>query len=356
MAAIQWRPDVNPLTIPQSYLIRFMPHNVAGSKDIAKDIARMLPMLNVELIEMILGAEDQAIMERLINGEQVTRENICTWTLSFTGKLNSPDDPLPDLNESLQVRMYPSPAFVAAVRQAAQTERLPMAKKVPLIATAADTLLKLNDMLNADGVLQLTGSDLFFDPEQTGSECVIAGTQSGRAVQTRLLTVTNSTLMLMPTIPEQEHPWHNEYTVSVSTRYSKNGTVRTGTYERMLRTPLTWDGFAHEGGRGILTDNAEMPYVTIESGVITANTTLRVQAVLDLRDDRLLFNLRDMKENGSAGAEVAVTENGEITLPGFAGSAVSSMSLEVHDYATLKDMIRSRYGGRLADIIQIELA
>ena len=356
MATIQWRPDVNPLTIPQSYLIRFMPHNVAGSKDIAKDIARMLPMLNVELIEMILGAEDQAIMERLINGEQVTRENICTWTLSFTGKLNSPDDPLPDLNESLQVRMYPSPTFVAAVRQAAQTERLPMAKKVPLIATATDTLLKLNDVLNPDGVLQLTGSDLSFDPEKAGSECVIAGTQSGRIVQTRLLSVANSTVLLMPTIPEQEHPWNNEYTISITTRYSTNGSLRTGTYGRMLRTPLLWDGLEHEGGRGILTGSAEMPYVTIESGEITANTTLRIQAVLDLRDDRLLFNLLDMKENGAAGTAVAVVTDGEITLPGFAGSAVSSMSLEVHDYEALKDMIQSRYGGRVVDVIQIELA
>ncbi len=43
MATIQWRPEVNALTVPQSYWIRFMPRNTASRKDIAADIARMYP-------------------------------------------------------------------------------------------------------------------------------------------------------------------------------------------------------------------------------------------------------------------------------------------------------------------------
>jgi len=38
MATIQWRPEINALTVPQSYWIRFMPRNTAGRKDIAADI------------------------------------------------------------------------------------------------------------------------------------------------------------------------------------------------------------------------------------------------------------------------------------------------------------------------------
>ena len=46
MATIQWRPEVNALTVPQSYWIRFMPRNTAGRKDIAADIARTHPHFN----------------------------------------------------------------------------------------------------------------------------------------------------------------------------------------------------------------------------------------------------------------------------------------------------------------------
>uniref|UniRef100_UPI0040574AE1 ACT domain-containing protein n=1 Tax=Candidatus Electronema sp. TaxID=2698783 RepID=UPI0040574AE1 len=41
MATIQWRPEVNALTTPQSYRILFVPRNVASREDIAADIARL---------------------------------------------------------------------------------------------------------------------------------------------------------------------------------------------------------------------------------------------------------------------------------------------------------------------------
>ena len=41
--AIQWRPEINPLTTPPSYSIRFVPRNIAGREDIAADIALRHP-------------------------------------------------------------------------------------------------------------------------------------------------------------------------------------------------------------------------------------------------------------------------------------------------------------------------
>ena len=215
MATIQWRPEVNALTTPQSYRILFVPRNVASREDIAADIALRHPNFSEADILTILNAEDEAIQARLLNGEQVTKSGAFSYSLTFTGRMNSPDELLPPLDDCLQVNVRVSPPFVEAVRQAAQTERLPMEKKLPLITTAQDTLLKLNDVLMPQGVLQLTGDDLLFDPEGGSGGCVIEGTQSGRAVQTRFPMITNTAIMLMPTIPAQAHPWNNEYTVSV---------------------------------------------------------------------------------------------------------------------------------------------
>jgi hypothetical protein len=358
MPAIQWRPEVNAMTTPQSWRILAVPRNSAGIEDIAADIARQHPNFNKADILTILRAEDKAVQARLLNGEQVTKEGSWSWFVSFTGRLNHPDDPLPPLDECLQVSVRISPPFAKAIRRAAHAERLPARLKQPLISTVRDALLGLNNVLNPDGLLQLGGRNLAFDRQQPGSECVIAGTESGSAVQTRLIKVEDSGIMLMPDIPAQSQPWHNEYTVSVSTRYSEHGTLRTGTCGQMLRSPLTLSGFGQPDPpeHGILSGKESSPHVSVLGGSVAADEMLRIQVILDSRKDALLFSLLDMHEGGKTGAAVTVTANGELTLQGFADSAVSSLTVRVNDYAALKKMIRSSYGGRLADVLDVRTA
>jgi len=357
MPSIQWRPEVNALTTPQSYSIRFVARRSAGLNDLASDIALRHPNFNKADILTILRSEDEAILARLLNGEQVTKEGSFSWFPSFTGRLDSPDDPLPPLAECLHISTRVSPPLLASFRQEAKTERLPMSKKVPLISTAEDTLLGLKDVLNPAGVLLLTGDNLSFDQETGGGECVIEGTQSGRTVQSRLIRVEQSEILLMPDIPAQAHPWNNEYTVSISTRYSEHGTLRTGTYGRMLRSPLTLTKMGHPNPPevGILTGKAAAAYVSVTGGSVSANETLRIQVILDLRAAALLFSLLDMQEGGRAGAVVTVTANGSVTLPGFAGSAVTTLNLTVNNYAGLVQMIRNAYSSRLADVLDVKV-
>ncbi|MCI5136515.1 MAG: hypothetical protein D3920_15945, partial [Candidatus Electrothrix sp. AW2] len=99
MATLQWRPEKNVLTTPLSYWIRFISRNSAGTEDLAADIAAKHPNFNKADILTILRAEDEAIQARLLNGEQVTKEGCCSWSPSFSGRLNSPDDPLPSLDQ-----------------------------------------------------------------------------------------------------------------------------------------------------------------------------------------------------------------------------------------------------------------
>jgi hypothetical protein len=359
MATIQWRPEINALTVPQSYWIRFMPRNTAGRKDIAADIARQHPNFNEADILTILQAHDEAVQTRLLNGEQVTMEGSFSYFLSFTGRLDSADDPLPPLDDCLHVSVRVSQAFLDTLRRDGQAERLPEEKKLPLISSAQDSLLKLKDVLNPDGALLLTGDNLAFDPAAPDAgRCIIAGTQSGSTVQTRLLKVEQSEILLMPEIPAQAHPWNNEYTVSISTRYSEHGTLRTGSYGRMLRSPLTLTKMGHPNPPevGILTGKAAAAYVSVTGGSVSANETLRIQVLLDQRADALLFSLLDMQEGGRAGAAVTVTANGSVTLPGFAGSAVTNLTVRVNNYAGLKEMLRNDYGSRMADVLKVETA
>lgn len=354
MSTIQWRPEINAMTTPQSYWIRFIPRNVLGKADMAARMAKALPNYTEEEFRTFIDLHNQLIAESLLNGEQLTEENDFTYSLSFTGKLDSPDDPLPPLDECLHVRVHASQPLVEAVRKEAKTERLPLEKKLPLITAAEDTVLELKDVLNPQGLLQLAGTDLYFDRKKSSGGCVIEGTAGGKTVQTRFGKVEDSEIIVMPDLPSQPQPWNNEYTVSVSTRYSEHGSLRTGTYSRMLRAPLAVDGFSSE--TGILTGKASNPYVSITGGAASTDETLRIQVIVDVHADVLLFSLIDMQKDGKEGAVVSVTANGTLTLQGFADSAVTSLDIRVNAYAKLKEMIRSDYGSRLVDVLEVRMA
>jgi hypothetical protein len=356
--SIQYKVEENLLTTPPSYSIRFVSRGSAGREDIAADIALRHPNFSKADILTILNAEDEAIMGRLLNGEQVTKEGCCSWFPSFTGKLDNPDDPLPPLDQCLHLNVRVSPPFVEDFSKDAQVERLASTEKLPVINAAEDTVLGLRDVLRADGMLRITGSNLAFDRQDSSQHCLIEGTRSGSAVQSRIGAVSNTEIVLMPDVPSQPEPWNNEYQLSVTVRYTEHGSLRTGIYKRRLRSPLTLTKMGHPNPPevGILTGKETSPHVSVTGGSVAANETLRIQAVFDTRADALLFSLLDMQENGKTGAAVSVTANGAVSVPGFSGSAVTNLSVRVNTYAALKEMIRSSYGGRIADILQVQTA
>ena len=355
MATIQWRPAINALTTPQSYKIRFVPRNILGKDDIVARIAERQPNLSEEVIRTVMDTEDEVIQESLLNGDQVTKEDTFTYSLSFLGRMDSPDDPLPDRDDLLQVKLHASPPFVRKIRNEAQFERLPMSKKMPLITSAEDTRLKLPDVLNPQGVLKLIGTDLLFDEQEEQCGCVIQGTRSGEVKQAQFALIANTSVLLVPDIPIQPDPWNNEYRISINTQYTEHGTVRTGVYERMLRSPLRIDGFGIGMEYGILSGSANSPYVSATGGMVMADEMLRIQAVLNIHEGHLLFSLLDMTEGGAVGPAVTVTQNGDYILNGFGGSAVSGLNIRVNSFSELVDMIRNSYSGRLVDVLDVRV-
>lgn len=356
MATVQWRPEVNALTTPQSWRPRCVPRNVLNEDDLAAEIAQMLPNYSKDAAKSIIDALIERIKMNLINGNQITLKNFLTCRISLSGRLNSPDDPLPPVAESLSVQLTASRPFVEEICQNVELERLQMSKKLPLITSAEDTVLKLRDVLNQNGALHLRGSDLLFDPVDEGCGCVLEGTRSGKRTQSRYTALFNSEVTFLPDIPPQNDPWNNEYILSVSTQYTDNGTLRTGIYERRLRTPLTVTKLGHPNPPevGILTGNAAAPYVKITGGALSADETVLIQVILE-HDGGLSFSLLDMSEGGKAGTAVKVIANGAITLAGFSGSSLTSLNLTVNNFADLVKMIRGNYSGRLVDVLVVKV-
>lgn len=358
MSTIQWRAVINALTKPLSYRILFVPRNTAGYDEMATDISATHPVYNADLVRSLAPLIMDWILRRMINGDQVTLKDAFRFQPTFTGRLDTPDAPLPDNDDLLGVSVFPSRNLLQHLRTAARFTRLPMSQKQPLITSADDTKVKLANVLNPDGVLHLTGSNLDFEEDIPDCGCTITGTESGEIKQTTFAMISNTEVLVVPDIPAQTNPWNNEYTVTLTTQYTEHGTERSGTYLRRLRTPLAVPipgGGGAPVNTGILTGNAAAPTVSVTGGTVTADERLRIQVIQDLPEEQLLFSLIDMKEKGAGGTEITVTQNGTYILPGFTGSTVSTLNITVNDYNGLWGIIRNDYSGRLVDILDVTM-
>ena len=355
MTSILYRVERNPLTKSGSYKLRFLPQGVAGYRQVAERVALKHPGASVEQIMNHLKSAFDEINGLLAEGMQVTLEDALTFQPSFRVRLDHPDDPLPPMDELLRLSVSATRPFVKALQDAAELERVSSEEKAPSILSASDTTLELNNVLDPAGVLRLTGSHLFFDRDDPESKCVLAGTRNGSRTQSRFADISNSEILVVPSVPAQANPWNNEYTVSITTRYTAHGSLRTGTYGRMLRSPLSVDmSSLGETGAGILTDNADAPYASVIGGTATEDERLRIRADYNQQTDQLTFALLALDRNGPTGLMVPVPGNGEYTLPGFAGSAVSALEIEVTLYEDLKAMIRNKYDSRVEDILNVQ--
>ncbi|WP_446008321.1 hypothetical protein [Candidatus Electrothrix sp.] len=357
MPAIHCKIEPNLLTVPETYKIRFIPNNKLMTDDIAAEMCAVAPILTPDVAKTAMSAYHQTIQKNMMNGNHVTVDDSLIYTLSFTGRLDNPDDPLPPVAETLHVRIHATANFMKEIHHQARLERVDMTEKLPQINLIENSTLQLDNILSSTDILQLHGDNLDFDPRLGNGECVITGTRSGSAVQSQFGPITDTNIILIPTIPAQDDPWNNEYTLSLSVRYTEHGTLRTSTYRSRLRSPLTVPDMGHPNPpeTGILTGNAAAPYVVITGGTVTADERLRIEVLQDLTENWLLFSLLDMLEDGATGEEVVVKENGAYSLPGFADSAVSNLNITVNDYTALWDMLRNDYSGRLVDVLDVKI-
>ena len=60
-----------------------------------------------------------------------------------------------------------------------------------------------------------------------------------------------------------------------------------------------------------------------------------------------------MQERGAAGPAINIIGNGGYVLPGFSGSAASTMTVQVDHLTELTALVRNSYNGSLVDVLNI---
>ena len=150
MSKAEWRPYENALTKPRSYQARVIPKETIDYAGMAKILSAKNPLWSANLVESILRARDEEVLNQLVNGNQVSFENAFTYHLSLAVRLDSVDQPLPADKSFVKVMAYASRDAVERVRQQVEFERLPPTRKSPRAPGGIDrpllTLPKLSDV------------------------------------------------------------------------------------------------------------------------------------------------------------------------------------------------------------------
>ncbi|MCI5197681.1 MAG: hypothetical protein D3919_15965, partial [Candidatus Electrothrix sp. AW5] len=81
---------------------------------------------------------------------------------------------------------------------------------------------------------------------------------------------------------------------------------------------------------------------------------VRIQAVLDSQSGELRLNLLDMQTNGVQADTVTVSEDGTYTLPDLPDAGLMGLVVTVQNAVGLEELVRSNYGGRLVDILNVQ--
>jgi hypothetical protein len=237
------------------------------------------------------------------------------------------------------------------VRSAASAEKIAATEKAPMILAVTDVTTGLENIMQSGTSIVLNGTNMYFDNTMPGAECVIEGTRSGRTVQTNFGKRANSEIIVVADYPTQTSAHNNEYLISVTTSYTENGSLRTGTYNNRLRVPLNVPVTAVS--TGILSGSESSPLVNVTGGTVTGSQQVRIQAVINSYDQTLRISLLDMTERGKVGDTVAINGNGAYEILGYNGSTVSYLTINVTNYPALYVLVNTAYSNRMVDILDV---
>ncbi|MCI5120227.1 MAG: hypothetical protein D3908_03355, partial [Candidatus Electrothrix sp. AUS4] len=85
MQMIQWCVELNYLTVPSSYKIRFVPRGSIGTDDLVIAMHEENPNCSVEKAKTMLALQERIVQKKLLCGGQVIIDGMLNIGFSFTG-------------------------------------------------------------------------------------------------------------------------------------------------------------------------------------------------------------------------------------------------------------------------------
>ncbi len=340
--AVEYAITSNALTTPPSYGARPAPKQILGFDEIARQINIHNPTIPEATAKSVLEAFREEIVFQLAEGNTVNMKGFVSFVVSMKIRLENPTDPLPV--NPIDIKAKPSAPFKTAIRQAATYFRLPAVTKAPNIIAAIDTNTQIDGYVRNGFGSQVSGSNIGFNAA-AADEGIFLLSPAGNSTQQTNLSLNNpSNLIFIPLLDVAAGPAGAnsvEQILTVKSRYTASGQLRSGTYGKPMRNV------------NVVTDGAISVFVTGAAASGPATVTSYVGAQVDARivaqikpSGELTLSVGTLA--GVFGQELTVLANGAYVLTGLA----ADVEVTVSDLVTLTASVLTyqRYMQEIVDL------
>lgn len=336
MSAIGYQVIANVLTNPPSYTARVVPNSILGYDEVAAQINLHNPTIPVGTAKTVLEAFREEVKLQLANGNTVNLSNFVSFVTTMPVKLVNATDPLP--SNPINISAKPATPFKDEIRAAATYTRLATEIKAPSIASAFDTVSAINGFVRNGYGLRISGTNLRFDQADVNEGVFLLSSAGNDVRQDNISLNDPSNLIVIPGLDSAAGPAGTasvEHSLSVKSRYTDNGQIRTGTYGKKLRSPNVISDATSDQ---VFVCGAQTSGPAKIKTYTGAQVTCRLVAQIK-NTGELTLSVGTMA--GVFGQQMTVTAAGDFVLAGLA----ANVTVEVTDYQVLYDntMAYSRY-------------
>ena len=341
---IKWKPRDNKLTNPPSYAAFPVDTIPLEIDDIARNINILHPTITESDVKIVLNAFRREVLHQISTGNSITLENFLSIYPSISQRLYTPNDRINKI--SLSVKSKVSAEVVNEIRQVVTFEKIPyMPKKQPSILSAALSAPVLEGSILTDVGFTISGSNLQFNA-LVGDEGVFLLSSAGNIIKQENVSLnTNAKVIITPTIDSNLGPAGYasvENVLSISTRYTPDGELRTGYYSGYVRQKnFIGDAFPNFLVFVIGEDISSPVNVKHYDG-----PTIDINCIITKTPGGEIYAA--IGNVGSQGDEVQINGNGDVVLSGDG----HVLTLQVLQFDWLIDTLSSR-GNYIREIINI---
>lgn len=223
----------NMLTPTPTYSALAKPNVSINDDELARLFNIANPSMSVTSVLSYIAGFREIVQQQLILGNSITLLNFIRIFPSIRGKLETPDDSVG--KDDLEINSVIAREMVSTVRNEISLTRLPYTEKVPSISFHSDAGGWYNLLGNLEtlsgAMMQFDASDPLQGVFLKNKFTAVVDKPTEYAINTMGRNVFNTPVISTPTEGRE-----NEFEISLSTRYTSNGTYRTGTYSRPVRT------------------------------------------------------------------------------------------------------------------------
>jgi hypothetical protein len=245
----------------------------------------------------------------------------------------APTDPMP--TSGLYINAKVSTPFLAQVKQMATYSREGYSDKAPGIVSAVDTNTQISGYVRPGYGLLVSGTQMAWTQTDTNQGIFLESAAGNKIRQTNITLATPSQAAIIPSLDPAAQPAGAasvEHVLSLVTKYTENGSLRTG----VLGTPLRTTNVITDTNKKVFVIGADTVSGVTISAYTGADADFRMQASIDPSTNLLKVKLGTLA--GVFGDVVTVSEATDYTLTGLA----SDVTLTVDDYDKFYDNVLAR--------------